>query len=628
MDANNSYQEQAPVSPEQQKAARQKVQAEITKWLGKLEDARNYRNKIAATYDWAGIVREYHGDFDWAKYGLTDIYIPPLNLAFAYVQSEVPSLYLRSPHIKVNPKNAESIDSAKVMEKAINYVWTHIRAKRENGKNLQDALLVGHSWFKTGYSGEFGSVEDANGNTYEFVSKDNFFGYRLSWDSVLFNPDALDPPYDCRWIAHEVWAPLEEVKANPIFKNTNYITASNMPDKTNITGANSSNKYRPKEEMVCLYEVWDKKTMTVFTIAVGCMDYIREPMPWPYELRGFPFSYLCFNPSPVQPYGIPDVYTFRPQIMELMKIRAQQYDHIKRFNRQYIYKAGSISEESMGQLKQGITGAAVGVEDINDIKVLDYAPLQTDIYQVEQRVKEDAINISGQSPQERGATQQTSTRTFRELAQIRRGAENRRSRKIDVVEDFVEDIAGNLVALLQKFADIPFYVKTSGEDFQAIQQALSSRPSAKQAGAVTGPNGFTFTKEDIQGQFDLEVVAGSTTPLDREQTMNTLVSLIPDLQQLGVQPGGPVVGAIGNMIAENLDMPALTRAIEQEAQLNAQQRAAQAAQAQKTQDLQVGQMAAETQLNAEKVGIKQNELLLKAIEVMTPNKEVIQGEAE
>ncbi len=464
--------------------------------------------------------------------------------------------------------------------------------------------------------GEFGNVEDANGNTFEFVEKDHFFGYHLPWDAVIFNPDALDPPFDCRWIVHEVWAPLEEVKANQIYKNTNQLQPANMssPKDGNVTIGDDGARYKPNEPMACLYEVWDKKTQLTFTISPGCFYYLREPQKWPYEMKGFPFSFLNFNPSPVQPYGIPDVYTFRPQVMELMKLRAQQYDHIKRFNRQILIKKQSIDDQAMTQLKQGVTGAVIEVDGNpqTDIVPMPYPPLQTDIYAVQNAVKEDMINISGQSPQERGATQQTSTRTFRELAQIKRGAENRRSRKVDMVEDFIEDIGGNFIALLQQFADAPMYVKITGEEFQAIQQALQQRPSAQQPGAVTGPEGFTMTKEDIQGEFDLEVVAGSTTPLDREQTMSTLVSLLPELPALGIQPGGPVAAAIGNILAENLDMPEVTRAIKEEAAMQ-QQRQQMAMQQQKqAQDMQAAQFAAETQLGAEKVGLDQNKTILKA----------------
>ena len=69
--------------------------------------------------------------------------------------------------------------SAKILEKAINYIWRTKKVKRENKKNILDVLLVGHSWFKTGYTGKFGTIEDANGKQFEFIESEDFFGYTV-----------------------------------------------------------------------------------------------------------------------------------------------------------------------------------------------------------------------------------------------------------------------------------------------------------------------------------------------------------------------------------------------------------------------------------------------------------------
>ena len=193
---------------------------------------------------------------------MSDIYIPPLNLIFAYIQTEIPALVLRDPHIKVNPKNEQSIDAAKIMEKAINYIWKHHRIKRESVKNISDALLVGHTWFKTGYSGQFGVAEDSNGNRFEFIEKEDFFGYRIPWDCVYFNPDSLDPPYDCTWIVHEIWATKENVENNPVYNKdaVKKVQYSAKKNKDNVDkGTVDYQSYSPSDEanLCCLYEVWN-----------------------------------------------------------------------------------------------------------------------------------------------------------------------------------------------------------------------------------------------------------------------------------------------------------------------------------------------------------------------------------
>jgi hypothetical protein len=281
-----------------------------------------------------------------------------------------------------------------------------------------------------------------------------------------------------------------------------------------------------------------------------------------------------------------------------------------------------MSADTESQFSQGITGAILKVklqanEAINNVVTpIPYPPLQPDIYQVEARIKEDMINVSGQSATERGATQATSTRTFRELAQMDKGAKNRRSDQVDTFEDFVEDISRNWIALLQQYADLPFYVSVTGDEPQGIIQAIAKRKSAAMPGAVTSPQGFTFTKEDIQGEFDVEVVAGSTLPLDSDNRMQRLMEILGELPQLGIMPGGPVIAAIGKGLAQELDMPDVELAIAAEQQV-AQQRAAAAKQQQDTLTAaQTAKDSAEIELKAQKEATNQQSVQIQAFQAM------------
>jgi hypothetical protein len=603
--------------------ATKKEHDDIAKWLTRIENSERYRKKVADKYRWQRLIEEYRGYFQGLQ-DSADIYVPSLNLIFAYVKSEIPSLYLRDPKIKVNAKKKSSVLSAKILEKALNYIWRKKRIKRENKKNVLDSLLVGHSWFKSGYTGSFGTIEDGNGNTYEFIEKEDFFGYRVPYENITFNPDANDPPFDNTWIAQEVWVPLEDLQANSTFKNTKDLEASAGPQKDQIDSVvtqDDRNRADSDVKRTRLYEVWDKKTMTVFTITPGCYKYLRAPRKWPYEMQGFPFSFLRLNDDPLCPYGIPDCFMFEPQVIELMKIRAAAIDHIKRYNRQLLLAAGHMDPDTKEQFMQGVTGAVLEVrtdgKPLSDmVAPIPYPQLQTDMYAVEERIKEDMNNVSGQNAQDRGAQQKTTTRTVRELVQIQKGGDNRRSDKIDTIEDFVEDIAGNLVALLQQLADMPFYIALTGEDPQELIDELKGRPSAGKADAVTNERGFTFTKEDIKGEFDFECVAGSTKPLDQEQKINTLVSAYEMAMKSGMLPGGPVQAFFANEFADEFDMPGLKQAIVEERKFAQEQQQAQQEKADQMQQMQVAQAASELQIKAEREATKQNDLMLKGMDMM------------
>jgi hypothetical protein len=434
----------------------------VGKWLTRVTESERYRKMIAEKYHWLRLLEEYRGFFAGLQ-DATDIVIPSLNLIFAYVKSEIPSLYLRNPKIKVNPKKGSSILAAKILEKALNYIWRTKRIKRENKKNIFDTLLVGHSWFKTGYTGKFGTIEDGEGNVFEFIENEDFFGYRVPYENITFNPDANDPPYDCSWIAHEVLISEEDARKRKNFKNLDQVSFSTMRDENKITsnkGSTEMMRYDPVTKKGKFIEVWDKTSKTKFILAEGVHAYIEAPTPWPYELKGFPFSFLKLNEDPFGPYGIPDCAMFEELVLELMKLNAAWIDHIKRYNRQLLVAEGHISDDAMDQFTQGITGAIIPVRTdgqpiSNIIAPIPYPQLQPDIYGLEVRLKEYMVRISGQSGIDQGGTEKTTTRSLGELDLIQEGGKNRRSDKVDTIEDFVEDISGNLVALLQQLADVP-----------------------------------------------------------------------------------------------------------------------------------------------------------------------------
>jgi len=607
-----------------------KTEEEIVRdWHSRIAISHNLRERWANAFRWREFEQEYEGRFDLERIAVDPkLAIPPINLVFAYVKTEIASLSLKDPHFEVNAKKDSTILSAKIRELAINYIWRQKRMKRESKKCLQDGKTVGHAWYKVGYTGEFGTIEDGSGHVTEFIENEDFFGYRVPWDNVLFNVDAIDPPHDCRWIAHEFLRPFEDVKKNPRFSNREDIKPTVMvspdslehgdgalePAATQSFSPNmDSNITDPSLQKVRMWEIWDITQKKVMTIAEGMDKWLEKPKDWPYDLSGFPFSFLGFNPVNDRPYPVPDIWQFEPQVMELIKIRAMQLDHLKRFNRQIEVQRGALSEEQKQNLALGLTGNIVESDQFGRIQPIAYPPIQADIYAVEERVKEDMINVSGQSPLERGASAKTTTRTIGELLQIQRGAHNRRGEQLDTYEDFLEDVARNMISLLMQFADVPFYVKLTGDEPQDVMQQLATRPSAQNEGAITSPDGFTFTREDIQGEFDIDVKVGSTIPLDRENKIAIIQSLLESLPKLGINAQSPVVGALGQILVDELDMPEVSVAIEQHRQLMARQRQEAEARLQEAREIDAAKFGVESQLEADKIQGNQTGEILNAL---------------
>jgi hypothetical protein len=583
--------------------------SEISSWLDKVNKARQKRDQRSAKFRWKEILAEFKGDWS-ATLGYLDIGILPINLVFAYVKTELPSLYIRDPHIKINPKTRTSVWTARVLEAVINYIWSRKRLKREIKKCIVDALLIGHSWFKTGYVGQFADVEHEGDKIPQVINED-YFGYRVPWDCIVFDDDAIDPPYDCAWIAHDIYKTPEELKGNQKYNQQAVIDAHVGFERAAL----DRDADRAKSGKIRITEIWDFAKKVKFTISDGATDYLEAPDKWPYEMHNSPFSLLKFNFANDDPWGLGDAQMAEPQFLELIKIRSAAVDHLKRFNRQLFAEVDAFAtNDEESKFATGTTGAIIklnpGAIAGNKIKVSDFAQLDPNIYTIEDRVKDDGANVLGQTAAERGGQQKTSTRTIRELLQQVKGAENRRSEKIDSVEDFVEEIAGNLCALIKQFATEPYYVRILGQNSPELQKAIQERPSAQSQDAVTQEGGFTFTQEDIDGEYDVDVVSGSSTPLDRGEIVKTLIQVIEILPQTGAIPGGPIYGAIARMIGEEFDMPELLMAIEQEVEMQAQMKKQQQQQQQDAQDMQTAQVATETQLKAEQAAAKHNKVMV------------------
>jgi hypothetical protein len=161
---------------------------------------------------------------------------------------------------------------------------------------------------------------------------------------------------------------------------------------------------------------------------------------------------------------------------------------------------------------------------------------------------------------DRGAEGKAATRTVGELRMQLAGGKGRSDEKLDVMEDSLEEVARKLLFILQTKYDLPKIAKIVGN--RNIMQALKSRPTAQPGNAlqpmsVTGDQGFSWNREDIHGELDVDIVAGSTAPLDKESQIEQFEKLIPMLPALGVGPGSPAAKALGREYFRMLGIPSL-----------------------------------------------------------------------
>ena len=552
---------------------------EVEAWLRTVQKTEKDQDDFGNKAGWKRYIEEYKNEWGFLQ-SKVSIPIIPINLIYAYTKTEIARLYFRDPWITVNPKRVEDIGAAQISEQIINYTWGELALKQEIKKALLESILVGHSYVKVGYAAEFGTVESQPRDepvkrgpgrppkeksheieTSEFIKSENVFAYHVPYKDIIFDPSATFPPtHNARWMAHKITKPLRAVKNAGIYNHTDMLKSSGKGDDDkpgyDTSGINTK-KLDQDIKSVTLWEIYDLDNMRVVTVSPGCPYYLNE-IPYPeYLAGGFPFSMLAFNPVPGEVFPMSDVAAQEGLSIEMTKIVAIWINHLKRWNRQIFIEPDLFTDAELDKFKDGNDGAIIKANGpiAGKYDIPQYPAVQSDSYQIYNEAYKLYQVVSGQTPSDQGGQARVPTRTLGELRLQMTGGHARADEKVDVLEDFIEEIARKLLGIMQKKYDLPKISRIVGPKSvqQKIMGILPQRPSAQpqtpgQPGQPSQPNpvkpmtsdfSFSWNRQDILGDMDLDVVAGSTVPMDKESNLEVMEKMIPLLPAAGVTPGSP-----------------------------------------------------------------------------------------
>jgi hypothetical protein len=560
--------------------AEQKVQStkdfeaekkDVRRRLDQINIARKYRDRILDDMGVQRFVKEYGGEYDVR---LGNVVVPPINEVWAYVQTLISVIYAKDPYIAVNAQKNGTIKGAALLETAVNYYQRVLRSKEEYELEIMDTILAGHAWHKTGISVK---TVDVSGD--RKIASEKFYSNRLSYRDVVFNIGSIRPPYDCQWIAQRIVKPTEEVK--DVYKERAAGLRGGPHPALNKEEIKAT-MFKGDIEFSTLWELHDVRTREVMLLAEGHDRYLREKVSWPDYIHEFPFRMLWWNANPDNPYPYPDIKAIEPQILEEIKFLGMAINHLKRFARQLAAKKGAIDDKEMDKLEKGIDGSIINVKTNGNpaeaLVPIQYAPLPPEIFTVLNILDGIKTRISGQPNTDQGAPQRTFSRTEDELIMIQKGSKGRTDRKLNRLEDHMEAVSKDLIAHMQGNFDIEQIIKITGETPQSVIEAFGDKYDRQ-------TQSIKFTKDDIQGEYDVDVQGGSTLPLDKETRMQ-LLSIVLDktsrLATLGSLP--PFMKVVIQELLKDYDIKALEAAFKEQDQQAAQQQQAAAQDKQIDQD--------------------------------------------
>lgn len=486
-------------------------------------------------------------------------------VAFASINVIYPAISVNYPKITVNGRKPEDDDPAVIVEAVINYWWRTYGYKKHFRLAAKDFLIIGHGWLKVGYrykEKEMGLAEDEVRETYEEARtqldayamanpdmaadlpgdddlmaslpqtktvpiEDRPFVERVSPFNIYVDPEATSMD-DIKWIAQKVVRGVEDVKNDERYRRSvrTAIKADSAPAQFQDPWERQRShrdKSTPDMERVTLWEYYDVQYDEMCVFAHGSKDYLIEPRSMPYQF-GHPFIMLRNYDVPDHFYPIGDLEAIEPLQAELNRTRSDMMNHRKRYARKYLYKKGAFDAEGRAALESSKDGTMVPVVDENvplsDVLLpLPQIPMDANLYSYSEIIESDIDRVSGISEYQRGGLPEI-RRTATEASIVQDAANARSADKLALVEEVIREVAERLVQLAQQF--------------------LTGEQVARIVGSNGQPVWVPYEPEDIEGEFDFEVEAGSTQPQNetfrRQQAVQMLNTLAPFMDSGIINP--------------------------------------------------------------------------------------------
>ena len=474
-----------------------------------------------------------------------------VNLAFSTINVIAPSVAVNYPKVVVQANKPEDAKRAMFVEAVVNHLWKHHDFRTPFRRAVKDFLVFGHGWLKVGWKfveqeqsiGELAREEMINSAMAEIdqiaiesfmdgveppsfddivasipstemrIVEDQPFVERISVYDVYVDPAATCME-DARWIAQRIVRPLEEVEKDRRYKPSarKKLVANYSRDIYNENP--NDDKVQYLEDQVVLWEYYDIMDNTLSVYADDADEFLVDPVAMPYAY-GHPFVMLRNYDIPDHFYPMGDLEAIEPLQLELDKTRSQLMNDRKRYARKYLYHERSFGPAGREALESEDDGRFVPVIDENKpldqvVMPLPQVPLSAEIYNYSNIISNDINTVSGVSEYARGAMPEI-RRTATEASIIADAANARAADKLAIVEISIAQVAKRVVQLLQQF--------------------MTGEAMARVADAGGEDIFIPYGREEIVGEYDFDVQAGSTQPMNdtirRQQAVSLLNAVAP-----------------------------------------------------------------------------------------------------
>lgn len=494
------------------------MEVSAAKWLERLERAKKKnktRRENALRYKdmYTGEIKDKNG----RRLGRNAVRV---NTVYGLVDLIMPTIFAGKPEIKASARIPGREMNAKKFTNLTNY-WAREKDLREEFKDcLFDNFFHGAvnyvGWeFKETEVTRRASKDIQNIITGETIPKGTIFKFNEIekdepflrwidyWDDYLFDPDVKKHRHR-RWEAVRLPLTYNEFQEMSLIKpeykkgGRFEIKASRRPeDEDDFYGrtgpADSEEKSLTSDaEWITIWEIWDKESKKRHYIAEGKNAFLETKDDWPYQFEvgndPFPCTVLPAKPDSNSPHSISEFQPIEDQMWERHRNRSVTASVIRKTAPKYTYSPNAATK---AQMKKFLSSEPMSGNEFKNPSGVGLAPVPTipnGFFEWDSVLKEDLKDMTGQAELDQGQLANTATEAniLENRSTVRKSARNQS------FEAFVARSLSKFGYLIQQFQQSKMDFRISGQR------------------TITGQDEFvSVLPEDIQGEFDFEVIPGS-----------------------------------------------------------------------------------------------------------------------
>lgn len=468
------------------------------------------------------------------------------------------TIYVQNPEIIASARDAGLMPVAKMVTDIVRYDIDQMDVKSVGNLLLLDTFICGYGaliedarTYKEKYQNEKGEED-------ERVAEQEFEVRRIDPKDILFDRNARRLDLSDSNYLFVAWYPtVNQLRDDPEItdfpediideapecsENIRSVAPAEGPvERQAATAARggTTGEKDPAFKTILVWEIFDKVNKKKLYMLDFKHRIIGEGQ-WPVDLKYgcrdmFPVTILFQHPVPGRFYPMPEATLIAPQLREINVVERMISEDTRTKWRKYLTLAGIFSEDQKAQVTDTTIANALiyvdaakltdilGIQGTPDIGQIDLRNLvvpmedvspKKDLFQRYDMLEKEVQHIVGYGPSARGGM--PSTRSAREAMMVNQQQERKLDKRKSRINDFYRLVAMKHVRFIQKFQSVDRYAKIYPK-------------------SVGLEEWFKYTRDDIRGDFEFDVITGTTTPKNTETKKASELQLFQAIMQLQPQ---------------------------------------------------------------------------------------------